>query len=76
MKNVSLTKLSMKKRTVVWYVDNNKASHVYPKSVDNLLEIIIINFEEITITRGKKHSFLGMNIQIIEDKTIEIEIEE
>ena len=48
----------------MWYIDNNNSSHVDWKVIDNLLEIIIINFEEIIITRGKKHTFLGMNILI------------
>ena len=31
---------------------------------------------EIKITRGKKHTFLGMKLQITEDKKIEIDMED
>ena len=52
------------------YVDDKKASHVDSKVVDNLLERIKKHFGEITITRGKKPNFLGMNTQITNDKKI------
>ena len=59
----------------MWYIDNKNSSHVDWKVIDNLLEIII-NFEEIIITRGKKHTFLGMNIQITEENKIDIEMKD
>ena len=58
---------SGKKFTGVWYVDYNKASHVDSIVIDDLLDIIKTHFGEIKITRGKKHTFLGMNLRIIED---------
>ena len=54
----------------MWYVDDNKASHVDSKVIYNLLEIIKIHFGEITIIRGKKHTFLGMNIKMTEKNKI------
>ena len=60
----------------MWYVDDNKASHVDSKVIYNLLEIIKIHFGEITIIKGKKHTFLGMNIKMTENNEIEIEMEE
>ena len=59
----------------MWDVDYNKSSHVDSKVVENMLKIIK-NFGEIAITRGKKHTFLGMNIRIKEEKKIEIEMKE
>ena len=60
--------INEKQCTVVWYVDDNKASHVDSRVIDNLLDIIKTHFGEIKITRGKKHTFLGMNLRITEDK--------
>ena len=59
----------------MWYVDYNKASHIDLVVIYNLLEIIKKHFGEITITLVKKHTLLGMNIRITEDKKIEIEME-
>ena len=65
-----------KQCTVAWYVGDNKASHVDSRVIDNLLDIIKTHFGDIKITRGKKYTFLGMNLQIAEDKKIEIEMED
>ena len=68
--------INRKQFTVAWYVDNNKASRVDSRVIDDLLDTIRTHFGEIKITREKKHTFLGMNIQITEDKKIEIEMED
>ena len=65
-----------KQCNVAWYVDNNKASHVDSRVIDDLLDQIKTHFGEIKLTRGKKHTFLGMNLRITEDKKIEIEMED
>ena len=65
-----------KQFTVAWYADDNKASHIDSRVIDDLLDTIKTHFGEIKITRGKNHTFLGMNIQITEDKKIEIEMED
>ena len=62
--------VNRKQCTVAWYVENNKTSHVDSRVIDNLLDIIKTHFGEITITRGKKHTFLGMNLRITEDKKL------
>ena len=56
-----------KKCTVAWYVDDNEASHVDSRVIDDFLDTIKTHLGEIKITRGKKHTFLGMNLQITED---------
>ena len=53
-----------KQCTVAWYVDDNKASHVDSRFIDDLLDTIKTHFGEIKIMRGKKHTFLGMNIHV------------
>ena len=35
-----------------------------------------VNFGYLVITRGKKHSFLGMNIEITKEKKIQIALKE
>ena len=42
-----------KQCTVAWYVDDNKASHVDSRVIDDLLGTIKTHFVEIKITRGK-----------------------
>ena len=65
-----------KQCTVAWYVDDDKASRVESRVIDDLWDIIKTHFGEIKITRGKKHTFLGMNLRITEDKKIEIDMED
>ena len=65
-----------KQCTIVWYVDDNKVSHVDPLVVTDVINTMKTHFGELTVTRGKKHRFLGMNITINEDKNIEIEMKD
>ena len=64
--------LEGKQFTIVWYFNYNKASHVNPKAIDELIRYLKVHFGIIVITRGKKHSFLGMNIEITKEKKIQI----
>ena len=54
--------------TVVFYVDDNKISHKDPAVVTSVLDEISAHFGDLTITRGTKHDFLGMNIELKEGK--------
>ena len=63
-----------KQYTIVWFVDDNKAYHVKPKIIDELISDLKLNFGDLVITRGKKHSFLGMNIETTKEKKIEIDM--
>ena len=62
--------------TVVWYVDDNKVSHEDAQVVTDVIELMKKHFGDLTVTRGKKHRFLGMNIEINKDRNIEIEMKE
>ena len=53
-----------KQCTIVFYVDNNKISHVDEKVVTSIIKEISEHFGELTVSRGKKHDFLGMDIEI------------
>jgi hypothetical protein len=48
--------------TIVWYVDDMKISHVDSEVVTRVIESIKKKFEKMTVTRGKEHVFLGLNI--------------
>lgn len=65
-----------KQCTMTWYVDDNKLSHKDPAVVTEVLEEISKHFGNLTITRGKKHTFLGMNITMRKDKKFEIEMKD
>ena len=43
-------------------MDDNKISHVDSKVVSQVIKDIKKKFGEMTVTRGKEHVFLGMNI--------------
>ena len=50
--------------TIVWYVDDNKVSHIDEKVVTDKINKISEYFGELTITRGNQFQFLGMDIEI------------
>ena len=58
-----------KQCTIGWYVDDNKISHVNPDVVTMIIEKIEERFGKMTVTRGREHVFLGMNIRYTEDRT-------
>ena len=51
-----------KQCTITWYVDNNKVSHVDEEVNTRVIEKICKHFGNLTVSRGKKHKFLGMDI--------------
>jgi hypothetical protein len=55
--------------TVAWYVDDNKISHVNPEVVTTIIEKIEGQFGKMTVTRGREHVFLGMNIKYTDERT-------
>ncbi len=59
-----------KQCTVVWYVDDNKISHEDPAVVTQIIELMGKHFGKLTITRGNKHRFLGMNLTVNKNKSI------
>jgi len=59
---VANSQIKGKQCTVAWYVDDNKISHVDDTVVTNIIEKIEAKFGKMTVTRGKHHVFLGMDI--------------
>ena len=69
---VTNQEINGKQCTIVWWADGNKVSHVDPLVVTHVIELKKSHFGELTITRGKKHVFLGMNIEINKDKNMQM----
>ncbi|KAG7372416.1 reverse transcriptase RNA-dependent DNA polymerase [Nitzschia inconspicua] len=61
-----------KQCTVVWYVDDNKISHVDPQVVTDVITAIEKHFGKMTVTRGRHHKFLGMDITFNSNGTVSI----
>ena len=55
--------IERKKCTIVWYVDDNKISHVDPKVIDRIILKIEEKFGKMYQIRRSEHEFLGMNIK-------------
>jgi hypothetical protein len=52
-----------KQCTIAWYVDDTKISHVDPEVVTSVISAIEQRFDKMKVTRGREHTFLGMNIK-------------
>lgn len=61
-----------KQCTIAWYVDDNKVSHKDSRVVDRIIELIEERFGKMTVTRGKRHVFLGMHFEMMPNGTVEI----
>jgi hypothetical protein len=61
--------------TIAWYVDDMKISHIDPNVVTEMIEKLESHFDKMTVTRGKEHCFLGMDITYNENRTAEIKME-
>ena len=53
-------------------MDNTKIPHKDPKVVDSVIKDIEEKFSKITVTRGKKHNFAGMDIVFKDEGTARI----
>ena len=62
-----------KQCAIVWYVDDNKISHEDPEVVTRVINLMKEHFGDLTISRGNRHMFLGMNVTINPRKSVEIE---
>jgi hypothetical protein len=64
-----------KQCTIAWYVDDNKLSHISKDVVTEILEKVKEHFGELVISRGDKHTLLGMHITMNrKKKQVEIEM--
>ena len=61
-----------KQCTLVWYVDDVKVSHVDEIVVSDIIKYLQKEFGNLTITRGKKYQYLGMNMEFCENNKVAI----
>ena len=61
-----------KKCTIAWYIDDNKVSHEDPEVVTEIIKEIESYWDGLTVYRGKKLTFLGMDIEFNEDRSVMI----
>ncbi len=69
---VSKKVINGKQCTIAWYVDDTKISHVDQAVVTNVISQIEELFGKMTVTRGKEHTLLGMNIKYVENGSAEV----
>ena len=65
-----------KQCTIAWYVNNNKISHVKPEIVTEVIAMIEEHFGKMTVTRGKEHMFLSMNIKYCDNGMAKIRMKD
>ena len=65
-----------KQCTICWYVDDTKISHVDSKIVDQVIKKIEESFGKMTVTRGKTHNFVGMDIDFKDNGSVGILMQE
>jgi hypothetical protein len=56
-----------KQCTIYWYVDDLKISHVDPSVVDGVIAKIEKRLGKMVVTRGSKHTYVGMDIHFTGD---------
>ncbi len=54
--------------TIVFYVDDNKISHKDPDVKTDIINKISAHFGKLSVSRGSKHDYLGMNIEFKDGK--------
>ena len=62
-----------KQATIAWHVDDCKVSHKDPEVVTSILSKNQDRFRELSITRGKSHTFVGMDLFFQVDGSVRIE---
>ena len=58
--------------TIAWYVDDMKISHVNPEVVTRVIDSLEEKFGKMSVTRGREHNFLGMNIVYTDEQTAKL----
>ena len=65
-----------KRCTTAWYVDDMKISHVNKEVVTQIIQELETKFGKMSVTRGCKHKFLGMNLHFKSDRTVTIQMKD
>ena len=56
-------------------MDNSKISHGDPKVVSEVIRVIHKRFDDTTVRRGKKYTFLGIDMESKYGGTVELGME-
>ena len=59
-----------KQFTICWYVDDLKLSHQDPNEVTRIINILEEHFGKMNVKCGNKHTYLGMDFEIKNQKVI------
>jgi len=68
--------INEKQCTIAWYVDDMKVSHVDRNVVTQVIQDLEKKFGTMSVTRGCKHKFLGMNLHFKDDHTIAVQMKD
>ena len=63
--------------TITWHIDDLKISHVNEKVVDQIVEDLRAEFGrlgEISVSKGKRHDYLGMFLDFTEDGVLQVDM--
>jgi hypothetical protein len=58
--------------TICWYVDDLKISHVSKNVVEDMVTKIEERYGKMTVTRGTKHTYIGMDIEFMGNGEVQI----
>ena len=61
-----------KQCTICWYVDDTEISHEDSTVVDWVIDQIEQKFGKMTINRGSRHTFVGVDIKFMDNGTIKL----
>ena len=55
-----------------WYIDDNQIYHADPNVVTKIIKILEERFGKMVVTRGCKNDFLGLDLNLEEDRVLEV----
>jgi Reverse transcriptase (RNA-dependent DNA polymerase). len=55
-------------------VDDNLITHIDPAVVSQVINNVEKKFGKMSMSRGKEHEILGMNIKLHQDRTVSIDM--
>ena len=63
-----------KQCTICWHVDDLKISHVDQQVLEDLVDELEVKYGKMTVTRGRKHTYVGIDIIYNDDGTVTIDM--
>jgi hypothetical protein len=68
--------INEKQCTIAWYVDDMKISHVDKDVVTQIIQDLEKKFGSMSVTRGCKQKFLGMNLCFKSNRTVTVQMKD